>query len=154
MSNYNIKAKNKKTGEIVEFECYFSTETYKEWFTIVGTHKVFLKHDFNELYEPIEDTDKPITSSDENGQHPYGCMEVLDNVPKETWREQLHNTYRKTINGCYWVELGSAENIFQQELERIKTNFMTEFTDPDTNLINISKYDHEEIINFFNKEIK
>lgn len=108
MSNYNLKAKNKQTGEIVEYEIS-NTTSYVTVYIKPNESLVIRESYFNELYEIVEDPN-----------HPYGGVEVLDNVPKETWEDR----------------------------------FNTEFVDEDTGLLNISKYDHDRIINFFNKEIK
>ncbi len=98
---------------------------------------------------------------DDNGyQHEPQCS----SLKTETWRDRFADEARnhrfikceETNDGTFLEQpdYDYIEKFFQQELERIKNNFMKEFTDPDTNLINISKYDHEELINFFNKEIK
>lgn len=178
----NMKARNKKTGEIVE---YYITNHYKtdEEFYFTKQDSAMNYGEFNELYEFIHEAtfaDKShclhycygvdtvkikdstympdcidwnrdvydqdgvlirkartltgddsiaignvfkITDSDElsiDPNHPYGGMEVLDNVPVETWVDR----------------------------------FNMEFVDEDTGLLNISKYDHERIINFFNQKIK
>lgn len=111
-----------------------------------------------------------VVESEDDPNHPYGGMEVLDNVPvteesstTETWKDRLKDKFW-FLKDCYYIEkdgnshvidaIEPLKNFFQQELDRISKNFMTEFTDPDTGLLNISKYDHEEIINFFNREIK
>lgn len=129
MSSYNLKAKNKQTGEIVDFHAmdnyyghhrYGYEENNNTFKSNPIKNRVLKESEFDELYEPIEDTDKPISSSDENGQHPYGGMEVLDNVPVETWMDR----------------------------------FNAEFVDEDTGLLNISKYDHERLLDFINREIK
>jgi hypothetical protein len=133
MSNYTLKAKNKKTGEIVEFEIV-QKGLHVDYVDITNG-KFYVPNLFNELYEVVEDKKKLQVGDMYNGQeitnimstrndidpnHPYGGMEVLDNVPVETWEDR----------------------------------FNMEFVDEDTGLLNISKYDHERIINFFNNEIK
>ena len=34
----------------------------------------------------------------------------------ERAKSEIKDTYRRTINGCYWVELGSVENILNKLL--------------------------------------
>jgi hypothetical protein len=121
-----MKARNKNTGEIVE---YYITNHYKtdEEFYFTKQDSAMNYGEFNELYEVIPQTDKGINDDTskkddilDDPNHPYVGGEVLDNVPVETWEDR----------------------------------FNTEFVDEDTGLLNISKYDHERIINFFNNEIK
>ena len=57
---------------------------------------------------------------------PETTNEILDFIKQEiTLAEQslverakseIKDTYRRTINGCYWVELGSVENILNKLL--------------------------------------
>jgi hypothetical protein len=129
--------------------------------------------------DAINNAPMGITTTTEDPNHPYGGMEVED---KETWRDRFDVHVNELRQETHWgkdidsptyyfgyktqrpsegcdelftvTDWGNVKNFFQQELDRISKNFMTEFTDPDTQLLNISKYDHERIINFFNREIK
>lgn len=128
MSNFNLKAKNKKTGEIYRIDDFDKDIIWvreDEW---TG----FKQKEFNELYEIVEDWDKQalkdsgIEEIDPN--HPYGGMEVLDNVPVETWRDRFNNDFSYlddcTISNSFYggstIEpCRDLKDFFQQELERI-----------------------------------
>lgn len=121
-----MKARNKKTGEIVEFTCidnHFGQGLYGYKNHITGeTHGQIM---FDNVYEIVEDNRSFMYKAFngdmvEDPNHPYGCMEVLDNVPKETWEDR----------------------------------FNAEFVDEDTGLLNIGKYDHDRLLNWINNEIK
>jgi len=176
-----MKARNKKTGEIVEY--YVCKDVYNGDILDKTNCILYSQKSFNELYEVIPETSKCnhlddviCTKCGQNDwneilndlerkalypNHPYGGMEVLDNVPKETWEDRFdvkfgdleHMENGKVAYFHYDSTFQKVKDFFQQELDRISKNFMTEFVDPDTNLLNISKYDHERIISFFNREI-
>lgn len=122
-----------------------------------------------QVFDTLEQANE-FASSSKNSigsiEHPCVGGEVEDNVPKKTWRDRLKDK-GDVINGILeWkgiYDCGKSFDedwnehilpIFQQELDRIKTSFMTEFTDQDTGLLNIGKCDHERIINFINNEIR
>ena len=39
-------------------------------------------------------------------------------IDKTKLVEELKNLHRRTINGCWYVELGSVENLFSEKLEQ------------------------------------
>lgn len=171
MSNLNLKAKNKNTGEIVEFNKYDDYEKGKGYLyqEPSGLHfnrnSIYNEQEFNTLYEPIPQTDLGVDTDTSKKEDIIKlspcCNQEIDKfgncfaceryVEVETWEDRLCEQFDDEIG---YQTRDSIIKFFQQELERIKTNFMTEFTDQDTRLLNISKYDHERIINFINNEIK
>lgn len=132
MSNYNIKAKNKKTGAVNLFTVHKYYDG--EW----NESPLFEEDEFNEHYEVIEDPN-----------HPYGGMEVLDNVPCEC--EEMtcqEDCTKKHTHKTFYCDKCCLKPITGNNTWEDKFNM--EFVDEDTGLLNIGKYDHERIINFFN----
>lgn len=136
-----MKARNKKTDEIVDVNKQYQYEFDGYLYGLNNNKDVYTEDEFNELYEIVEDNDlifsngfilsgemvldgsvspkAKLTVHTEDPNHLYGGVEVLNNVPKETWRDR----------------------------------FEIEFVDEDTGLLNISKYDHQRLLNWINKEI-
>ena len=135
MSNYNLKAKRKSDGEIVDFyaiDNYFGHHRYgyeennNTFKSNPIKNRVLKESEFDELYEPIiQDNYKVIeTGNDkmsiayvvpnEDPNHPYGGM--------ETWRDRLRShEFTKFDDETFeeQVNYDEIENFFQQELERI-----------------------------------
>ena len=154
MSNFNLKAKNKQTGEIVDFHAmdnYFGHHRYgyeennNTFYSNTLKNRVLKESEFDTLYEEVEDekchcsrTDRlnRIDSNYKNHtfdrcftkdpNHPYGGMEVteLDVFDK------LDSIMPITGNDTW------------------EDRFNMKFVDEDTGLLNISKYDYEEIKTF------
>lgn len=140
MSSYNLKAKNKKTGEMVNV---FKTCTerwgsgYQEWIS----DKFINEKKFNKLYDLI-DNELTIENEIVDNNHPYGGMEVetkcdccgwddngyqhepqCSSLKTETWRDRFLSLFNETdyficpLNNDICQD--KIADFFQQELERI-----------------------------------
>lgn len=144
MSNNNLKARNKRTGEIVEFEMCYSRPFCNVY--INNNESIVMgKKSFNELYELIT---------------PCDCLEK--SCQKDCTRKHTCHTY--WCDKCCEAR-GLPKSMTQEEYEDEKKKpkptpetwqdrFNTEFVDEDTGLLNIGKYDHERLLTFINNEIK
>lgn len=117
MSNYNFKAKNKKTGEIIEFlaiDNYYGKHRYAYKPMSYETSKgLYTPEEFDMEFEPVEDT----TISD--------IWDVPSSVVKKSlitetydkdWRESLKELY---LMYDFQPDRTDVENIFQQEHDRL-----------------------------------
>lgn len=161
MSNYYLKAKNRLTGEIVEFTAldnHFGQGLYGYKNHSNGeTHGQIM---FDNVYEIVEEPNimdrvnlKTISIDDGDGgfitvveskeypNHPYGGIEVLDNVPviedsstPETWEDRFEVLWG-------YGSKQEIKDLFQQELDRISEEIEnTEIVNTDGNIL-IGGYD-------------
>lgn len=137
-----MKARNKKTGEIVEFTCidnYMGKYRFAKKakpFGIIKSEDMIIEDEFNELYDPVEDPN-----------HPYGGLEddFVIGIPHcEFKSETLEDRYFKGIITDFKLDIPDV----------MCNRFYKEFVDEDTGLLNIGKYDHERLLTWINKEIK
>lgn len=121
MSNYNLKAKHRKTGKIIEFTAFDNFNGRRKYgYKAIDSDYIFTEDKFDEHYEVVEDPN-----------HPYGGM--------ETWRDRFENSFFYQGEGHWghytssydedenlisdrvkaWAVPKSFIDFFQQELERI-----------------------------------
>lgn len=120
MSSYNLKAKSRHTAEIRDFIAI--DMQYDYIYETPDGLIVYTSNEFNDLYEVIDDT--PYSCHLQVGTFGCACSKCKEHMielyyktfpdtPIEKgWRERLKDLPRKTINGCWYVELGSCESLF------------------------------------------
>lgn len=82
MTNHTIKAKNKKTGEVVEF--IVIDKGYENHYT-QDNNLFYTKEGFDYSFEVVEDTDKPISSTGENGIHQTDTLKKKYSMPNRSY---------------------------------------------------------------------
>lgn len=128
MSNFNLKAKHKVTGTIHDFTALDHIHSYS--YISEEYNMTFTSKEFNELYEVIKDKS-------------YDIIEDKSYDIIETGNDKMSIAY-----------VVPKENLNTIEIDGFKDRFDTEFTDSDTGLLNIGKYDYDRLLTWIKNEIK
>lgn len=127
MNNYTLKARNKKTGEIMEF-----IKVYPDTYVFADSRLIIPTFRFNELYEVFENKK----------------IKIDPKVFKDL-KFDFKIDVSERIDYCCECD---ADHGYDCPKDTLEYRFNKEFVDEDTGLLNISKYDHERLLEFIKNE--
>lgn len=151
MSNYYLKAKNKKTGEIKEFlamDDYFGKHNYGYTDKIKQGEEVYDQYDFDELFEKVEEN-KDNKIEEKKCKH---CWQEKYKEEKEIDHLDCENCCQCGISYQVWKG-GVADEVKDTSLEDWEERFEKECMETSA-LVGLSGGRKIFVKDFISKEIK